>query len=441
MVEIIPFNGILYNREKVSDIKAVTTPPYDVISAEAREEYYRKHECNIIRIILGKDFPDDNKQNNRYTRAAAFFQKWMGEELLVQDREPSIYIYEHKFLHNGKHKSRTGFIALLKLEDFGKGGVFPHEDTLSKPKEDRLELLRVCRANFSPIFTLYSDPKRVVDKLIEREMRKKPTIDIGSDDGQRHKFWSVSSQDTIKKIRAVLSKKEIYIADGHHRYKAALSFRNEMREKYGGKGGPQPRPQPYDYVMVYMTNMHGRGLTLRPAHRLIRKLPDAAGAIKLDEISEYFKIEPLEHSQREVEKQTGRVLSIMEARGRKKHVFGMYYDKGYYILTLNDGKVLDKFIHGASAEWKKLDVAILHKLLLERVLAHGNRISEEDISYVTDADSAVRMVGEGGYLLALFVNPTKINQVRDVARAGELMPGKATYFYPKPLTGLVINKF
>ncbi len=454
MAEILPFRGIRYNKDNVGSLEVVTAPPYDVISSQDRDRLYEKNDYNVIRLILGKEFPGDDKRNNRYSRAANFLHDWLKEGILKEDAQESIYVYEQEYSYRGKRKVRRGFISLLRLKDFGQG-VLPHEETLAKPKEDRLRLLKACQPNLSPIFTIYADPDRAIDAILDPftpfrdksltglEEEASPLIDMEDERGERHRLWSVSSPEKLKKLTRLMSDKEIYIADGHHRYETALTFRNEMRQCFHHSTGSEP----YNYLMVYLTNMEGEGLTILPAHRLIQNLPDLDISKLKVQINKFFRITKLDPLERRFlmgldkgEGQLRKMLSFLKEMGGNNCVFGMSDGGKLYLLTLRDETIIDQLVkEEQSREWKRLDVTILHRIILDHILAKGKRMEEEKISYLVDAEEAFQLVKDRKYQLAFFLNPTRVNQVKAIARAGERMPGKATYFYPKLLTGLVMR--
>ena len=431
MAEILPFRGIRYNEEKVAGLETVTAPPYDIVSPQDRDRLYEKSDCNIIRLILGKDFPGDDVENNKYIRAADFLHGWLREGILREDEKEGVYIYEQEYSYKGSRKTRRGFIALLRLEDFGRGRVFPHEETLSRPKRDRLNLMRVCRANLSPIFTLYSDPMRVTDEVLKEG---EELFEVKDAEGIKHKVRNLTSGEKIGKLKGFLKDKEIYIADGHHRYETALNFRNEMRRKFPRDTGGEA----YNYLMTYFVNMDNEGLITLPAHRLIFN-PDGLDVNGLrEELSRVFEITSFGTGE---DKLRGLLSSLKEGNGDREHLFGMYDGDNLYLLRLRDETELHRLVKGnKSWNWKRLDITILHRVILDGILAGGERLDEEKIDYRTDAGEAFRLVREGRYQLAFFVNPTRVSQVRNVTRVGEKMPGKATYFYPKLLSGLLMRK-
>ena len=444
MAKIIPFKGILYNKEKIRDMKDVVAPPYDVISPPEQEELYKRHENNVVRLILGKESDSDTPDNNRYTKAKDSFDSWQKNSILIKDAFPSIYVYSQEY-HLGEtegfeKKRRLGFIALSKLENFGEGKIHPHENTLAKPKEDRLKLMQHCNANFSSIFGLFSDPSKRIDSVLKDYMRHSPLYDLVDDAGMRHTLWAIRDNKVIQIITGVMSDKQVFIADGHHRYETAINYRNEMREKLPNFTGEEL----YNYVMMYFTNTNSEGLSILPIHRLVSNLSNFDKKKIIKKAGEFFNIEKLSLNESDEKTVKQKLFSDMKERGKKEHIFGMYLGNDeYLLLTLKDEDVLDRLItNSRHPSWKKLDVTILHTLLIEKVLgvSEKNLAEQKNITYTISGDEAIKDVKAGKYQIALFLNPTKIEEVKDVATAGEKMPQKSTFFYPKLITGLVMNK-
>ena len=444
MAKIIPFKGILYNKEKIRDMKDVVAPPYDVISPPEQEELYKRHENNVVRLILGKESDSDTPDNNRYTKAKDSFDSWQKDSILIKDAFPSIYVYSQEY-HLGEtegfeKKRRLGFIALSKLENFGEGKIHPHENTLAKPKEDRLKLMQHCNANFSSIFGLFSDPSKRIDSVLKDYMRHSPLYDLVDDAGMRHTLWAIRDNRAIQIITSVMSDKQVFIADGHHRYETAINYRNEMRGKLPNFTGEEL----YNYVMMYFTNTNSEGLSILPIHRLVSNLSDFDKKKIVEKAGEFFNIEKLSLNESDEKTVKQKLFSDIKERGEKEHIFGMYLGNDeYLLLTLKDEDVLDRLItNSRHPSWKKLDVTILHTLLIEKVLgiSEKNLAEQKNITYTISGDEAIKDVKAGKYQIALFLNPTKIEEVKDVAAAGEKMPQKSTFFYPKLITGLVMNK-
>jgi uncharacterized protein (DUF1015 family) len=419
MAKIYAFRGILYNQKKVKDISKVVAPPYDVISKQAQDNYYKLNNYNIIRLILGKSYSDDDDSNNRYTRAQGFLEGWLESDILNRDEKSSIYLYEQAYNISGSACIRRGFIFLIRLEDFEDKIVLPHELTFSGPKEDRLHLIRATRANLSPIFAFYEGNNNTAGKIMTVYSSHQPIIEIKDEDKVKHKLWVINDPGDIEKITTYLGDKSIFIADGHHRYETALNFRNEMKRQNEHFSGEEK----YNRIMAYLVDIN-QGFSVLPTHRLIRAPQD----IDMRKLEKFFLVEIIKKDE---------LLGQMKER-RPQHVFGMYYKKRFSLLILKDTSILDKLMDTREPQvWKGLDVTILHKLLIEYVL----KVEKGDIGYSTDRDKASELVDRGEYQAAFFLNPVRKEEFELVAKAHRLMPQKSTYFYPKPLSGLVINKF
>ncbi|HEY4619995.1 MAG TPA: DUF1015 domain-containing protein [Nitrospirota bacterium] len=438
MADIIPFKGIRYNKEKNKDPNLVMTPPYDIISPVQQEMYYNRDEYNMIKLDLVKEFPTDTEQDNRYTRASDTFAQWLSNKVLVGEERPSIYFYEVSYTKYGPDKKMKGFIALCRLEEFGKGKVVPHEYTLSKPKSDRLNLLRSCQANFSLIFSLYSSVDGKINKTIEGNLKNSaPDTDVVDDNGDRHRLWIVSDPAIIEAVQKEMKEKTVYIADGHHRYEASLNYRNEARQK-SGEG-------PYDYIMMFFANMDEPGLTVLPTHRLISGVSEDKINSLYDSLVKYFRIKDFDFTNGNESVARRQLLDAMKKAGPQDHFLGMYIkgENKYSLLELKGEDVLLEIQSGKPLSWRRLDVSILQSLILQDILGFSeDSISrQENLCYVKDVDDSIRKVRDEEYQAAFLLNATKIEEIRDVTETGERMPQKSTYFYPKCLTGLVINKF
>lgn len=443
MADILPFRGILYNQEKVKDLSRIVTPPYDIISPEEQETFHNRDEHNMIRLDLGREFPEDNGHNNRYTRAAAYFSDWLSKGILTEDPAPSIYFYEltYSSVRSRPQKVMKGFVALCRLEDFGSGTVVPHEYTLSKPKSDRLNLLRACKANFSLIFSLYSSPNSKINDSIQEDIGDAgPRIDVTDNNNVRHRVWSVTDPAVINLVKEEIQGHTVYIADGHHRYEASLNYRNEAR----AKGGVSGKGAPYDYVMMYFANMNEPGLTVLPTHRLLHNLPAAKIEGLTGRLGGKFLIKDFPFSRGGESAARQQLIDAMKGAVAGEHMIGMYlHGEGRYILlSLKDEALLETRPSSKPLAWRRLDAAILQSLILENILGLDEESlkRQENLSYVKDTDEALEKVRGGEYQIAFLLNPTRIEEIKDVTGAGERMPQKSTYFYPKFLTGLVMYK-
>jgi len=451
MAEIVPFRGILYNPKEVEDLNEVMAPPYDVISPEYQDMLYQRHPNNIIRLILGKTFPDDAPGNDRYSRAAAEFKKWQDKEVLKRDKIPAIYYYvqvykvgtDLKSVHNGHRKVRKGFMALARLEEFGKGGIHPHEKTLAGPKADRLKLIEACNANFSCIFSLYSEPAKSINKLLEDCcINGSPIIDVKDDDGVESKVWRIDNPASIKRVADIMSDKPLFIADGHHRYETALNYRNLMREKIKNYTGDEI----FNYVMMYFSNMDDEGMTILPTHRIIHSIQKFTPKAFLVNCSHFFDIEEVSWNSDIELRIRKEFYKRIEEKGATLPSFGVFVNgmNSYFVLTVKEKDIMNKVFGGSIPDvFKSLDVTILHVLILNNILGISSSAQEkqENIFYVKGLDAALEEAKKDGMQIAFLLNPTKIEQIKAVASAGHVMPQKSTYFYPKLLSGLVINPF
>ena len=283
MANIIAFKGLRYNSEKITNLSSVVTPPYDIIDETAQAKYYAEHPANIIRLELGLTFPQDTPTNNRYTRAKNYIDKWLEEEILLPEQLPSLYLYEQEFLNQGIRTIRTGFICGLKVEPYEKGTILPHEETLSKPKADRLQLMRSTHSNFSSIFGLYSDAERTVDLIMKDAVKGKlPDIEIVDEADETHRIWVISDPEVIQTVQSAMADKQIFIADGHHRYETALEYANEMQEQ----GLPD-----YDYVLTTLVNLFDEGLLVLPTHRVVGNIKSFSSAKLLKQLNKLFDID------------------------------------------------------------------------------------------------------------------------------------------------------
>jgi len=414
MAEVIPFRGVLFNVPKVSKRSGeeLLAPPYDIITPEYQQELYDKSSYNIVKIDFGKKNPDDNDQENRYTRAKALLESWLREETLISSKTPSFYAYEISYTIADRQLTLRGFLGLVKLEALGKGNIHPHEYTHSKPKKDRLDLMRYCEANISPIFSLFNSPKKGVSSLLAEASKAKPYIEAEDHDGAVHRLWQIEDKESVNVIKAELEGKAIFIADGHHRYETALEYQKEMQKKEGTSDSPRP----YDYVLMFLANMADEGLTILPTHRLVKDLPADA----LEQLSADFDIRAMKLSD-----------DIPSAIAGQRDVYGLYTggDTWYSLTYKGEG------IHGVPPVLRDLDVTILHDLIFKQLL------DIEAVSYEMSVQKCLQAVQSGEFSAAFFLNPTGVYDVERVALASLRMPPKSTYFYPKLLTGMVLNIF
>ncbi|MFH1709727.1 MAG: DUF1015 domain-containing protein [bacterium] len=441
MAKIFPFHGVTYNKKKVGNFSKVMIPPYDIISKEEQEKFYQTSPYSCIRLTLGKDFSGDSEFNNKYTRADGFFTAWLKNAIFTQDEEESIYAYEQRFTYKGKKYVRLGFIALFKLEDLSTGRVYPHENTLPKPKMDRLSLLKATAANFEPIFTLYVDEDENIPQIIKKNIKRKPIVEVRDVFGIHNKLWKISSKTVINKIAKEMLSKQVFIADGHHRYEASLKYSSEMRTRAQKSTGDEP----YNFIMMYFTNIYDKGLIIMPIHRLVLNL-NLKEKINLENrLVDYFDIEDIKFAKKDEASARKRLLRLMSKAQEGEHFFGMYLcgENKYSLLKLKNEKIIEKYITADKPKgWKKLDITILHSLVIKEVLGITEKDIEAEnmIKYVHNDEEAFDLVAEGKYQLAFFMNPIKVEQVIALASKYEKMPQKSTFFFPKLLTGPVMYK-
>ncbi len=435
MADVRPLPGIRYADE--GHLAALVTPPYDVISPEAQARFYERDPHNIIRLELGRDEPGDDDLDNRYTRAAAAFAEWRRAGMLKQDEPPAFYLYEQRFTSGGQNYARTSLLARVRLEPWDAGVILPHERTMTKPKDDRLKLTRACAATLSPIMSLYDDPAGELASLLGTVRTQPPLADFSDDAGEEHRLWIVQDDALGAQIAAFFADRQLYIADGHHRYETALTYRDEVR----ALRHDVTEDDAVNFTLMGLSALNDPGLVVLPTHRILRDL-DATRLAVLDEtLAANFTSEPLAG-------ESADWLRALAASGDAGTAFVLVRPDGARLIQLTDaGREAMRAVQGedvgASDAWRGLDVAVLHALVLDAALGVTPSAvrAGEHVSYTRDAEAAttaVRSGGEGAQLAAL-LNATPPAAIRDVARAGDRMPQKSTYFYPKLITGLVIN--
>ena len=412
MAEVIPFRGICYNPDKVR-AGAVMAPPYDVIGPETLRDLYRRSPYNIARIDAGQELPEDDPGENKYTRAAALVNEWLEKGVLLESKSPCLYAYEARYQARGKWKKLLGVFALVKLEPFGSGHIYPHECTHSRARNDRLSLLMATGMNTSPIFSFYENPESGTSALLSRFSESVPAHLEATDlDGFAHRLWVIDAPEDISAFQADTGGRPVFIADGHHRYETALENQRQMREKLGLAAG-QMEDAPFNYVLMFLANIADGGLTVLPTHRLINGSFTMPGSL-----GEHFEVEELPSD-----------ADMLKSIKGMKNTFGIYAGGRRYRAAYDGGELVD--YHPALRE---LDVVILHELVISKLLyCHS-------VAYEMDAEAALRQVDSGSRDAAFFLNPTSVNEVMEVALSGQRMPPKSTYFYPKIMTGFVMSR-
>ncbi|MCL2343622.1 MAG: DUF1015 domain-containing protein [Firmicutes bacterium] len=395
MARIAAFRGLRYNEAAAGPIETLVCPPYDIISPEEEDALRAKNPYNMVRLELPRG-PD------KYAAAARCLRDWQAGGQLRRDERECLYLYEEEFSLGGERRKISGVIARVTLEDFSAGVILPHEETLSKAKEDRLLLMRETFCNFSPVYSLYHDGG-AIQTLLDGAMLEPPEIEFSADDGATHRLWVVSDPAVIAVLTAAFAALPLFIADGHHRYETALRFRGEFPEA--------------DTIMMMLVDMNHPGLAVLPTHRLVRGITGFRAESVLHELAKIFDI-------------------------REKDGDIAFYTGGrFYYLTLKDRVFMKHALPDKSVAYRSLDVAVLHSLILEPVFGidSANMAEQKNLSYTRSAEEAIAGVDSGAFQCAFLLDPTKVSQIRDVSLAGEKMPQKSTYFYPKLSTGLVIH--
>lgn len=432
MAEVRPLRGIRYVSEKVGDIAQVVTPPYDVITEAAQATYYARNPYNVIRLELGQTTSEDSVLNSVYTRAAAALSDWRLRGVLREEVEPCYYVYQQTFFHEGQRYTRTSLLARVRLETWDTKVVLPHEHTLAKAKDDRLQLLRACAANLSPVMSLYDDPQGRIRRLLATYAEHAEVI-ITDEVGEEHRLHPIRDSHQLAQIQDFFGERQLYIADGHHRYETALAYQQEIREQ-------RRELYPEDaanFVLMALIAVDDPGMLVLPTHRVLVGLDQATLATLTEtRLAEYFTVQTLPTTLT-----SDALLQQMAAAGRERPTLVVATKDRTLLLTLNEQGEARMAASGHSAAWNGLDVAVAQRLVLEAMLG----LQAEDMTagthvrYVRDPQQALQAVEGGTAQAALLLNATRVHQIRDVAQVDERMPQKSTYFYPKLITGLVIN--
>ncbi len=443
MAEIKPFRGLRFNTEKIDRMENVVTPPYDVIDKESQQAFMEKNPCNMIQLDLTKQAGDEIS-DERYQDACNKFNKWQEEKILIRDEAPTIYLYFIDYsLPSGEKFTRKGLVSLVGLTEFSEGVVKPHEKTFRAVTSDRLRLLDTCRAQFSQVFSLYSDKLSQVMTSLEKGSADPPLYSVEDQDGCLHRIWPVTDPDILAEVTIFFHDKSLYIADGHHRYTTALRFRKLMRDN----GEKVQADTPWNRIMMYLCPMEDPGLSVLPTHRLVT-LPDRESAEQITEkLTSHFEVSEIKAGSREM--LTAEALSRMAENKEGLTTLGLYHPREdrCFLLTMKKN-AMDEIGRDMSAAIKELDVVVLSDLVLESLLGLDHKQCEKNelIRYYSDPDVALDVAvkeaaaAEGERILFL-MNNTPVYQVKKVADQNLVMPHKSTYFYPKILTGLLLNKF
>ena len=432
MADVRPFRGIRYNIHQLGDLSALICPPYDVVSPRDQLCYHHRSPHNAIRLELGENLPRDTPEGNRYTRAAHTLQSWLKDGILVRDEAPAFYLIEHRFEHHDSVQSRFSLLARVRLEDFSSGHIRPHEMTIGEAGADRLRLLNACKANISPIMALFRHSGASILSLLPATIDR-PIASAVDRDGVGYALWMIADEDVTTSISESLADKELYIADGHHRYETALAYQRQQRS-----AEPSPTANAaFDFVMMTLTDANDPNLLMEPTHRIVRSLDSDTLSQLEKRLADHFRMEVLSPVSDGSDTLTY-WLDTLRERGQQQTTFGLYGldGDGLRLLSLTKkGPPADK-----PGPTDDLDVQILHHLILDQMLGMSSAdVADRCLDYTRDESAALSHVQSGECQLAFFLNPTPISSVLDIADQGARMPQKSTYFRPKTATGLVIN--
>jgi uncharacterized protein (DUF1015 family) len=483
MAQVYPFQAFRYNPEH-APFDRVLTQPYDKISPALQEKYYAADPANLIAVEKGRTFPGDSPDNNVYTRAAAALQSWIQNGIVVQDQAPSFYGYTQEYVVPGTQQRRTrrGFIGAGKLEEYSAGVVFRHEQTLSGPKADRLDLLRHTRTHTGQLFMLYSDPERRVDTILQQaEASATPATEMLDEYGVTHRLWVISDPEQVKAIQHAMEQQKLVIADGHHRYETALNYRNERRAEAGhnnpdgdsssanagqsadssganaghskadgdSSSANESHSNPnasYERAMMTFVNTRSEGLTILPTHRVAANLQDFSWPMVRRYLEPWFAAESFPFADDSAKEQARVRFLARLAEAREQRAIGVYPKvepgkRAFYVLTLRPGVDPALLLPNVSPLQRQLDVVLLHEGILEPALGITPQAvtSEKNLTYEREADAAIAAV-DGPAQIAFFLNPCDVEQVMEIATAGEVMPQKSTDFFPKLLSGITMYR-
>ena len=437
MAEIRPFKGLRYNSLKVK-LEEVITEPYDRIPPALQEEYYKKNPYNVVRIILGKDDDPEHPEKDKYKRASVYLNQWEMKGILLRESQEALYLYEQEFRVKNEQKKRIGLIARVRLEEFSSRKVLPHEKTFPKHKADRLNLLKATNTNTGQIFLLYNDDDDRVSESVKKALAKAELgADVRDEEDFHHTLWIIKDREDIRAIQEAMADKVLIIADGHHRYETSLNYKKYKIEELGGAEGTEP----FNYIMMTLFRIDDPGLVILPTYRLVKGLDRLSEQGLKDILSSSFDISVVDWS----DTSDNEVLEkVQEQVLNGNHTFAAFVPelKKAFIFRLKSEDILDREITEArSRQWKYLEVAILHSLIIDRLetLASGPFSQEENVSYIRNLEEGIQKVIQEEFQMIFLLKPVSLHQIREVVENGELMPHKSTDFFPKLKSGLVMN--
>lgn len=432
MAEVRPFRAVRYDSQSAS-MPQVICPPYDVIGPEREKELLASSPNNFIRIEYAQASPGDNDSSNRYTRARAILEQWMADGVLIQDDASAYYVHEHTFHYEGKAARRLGLFARVRLEEWDRMIVRPHERTLAGPKRDRIKLISTLKANTSPVFSLYHDPEREVAKIIEQVRLRPVNSEFPGENGEYHRLWVVNDQTAVAAMEKAFAGKPLYIADGHHRYESALAYRNESY----AESPDIPPDAPRNFVMMSLTDMADPGMLILPTHRLLKGIDTTSLKILPQELEEYFQ---LEHCRLDKKEPWRDIESFPLEHSSRFFVYGLTGQSQLLKLTVKDKLRIEALMpREHTPAYKDMDVSVVDHVVLEKALGL-NPMDEEMVAYDHDLSSAINRVDSGEFQLAFILKPVHPETIQSISDAKDRMPRKSTYFYPKIPSGMVLYR-
>ncbi|MFC1989654.1 DUF1015 domain-containing protein [Chloroflexota bacterium] len=434
MAEIRPFRGVHYNKSLIDGWSAVICPPYDIISPQLQQELYLGSEYNFVRLEFGRELPQDTAADNKYTRAASTLERWLRQGVLEIDKKPAIYLHGQYFTHQGKEYKRRGITAHVRLEEWDRKVIRPHEGTMTEPKGDRLNLLWALQANTSPIFALFEDQDQQVTSLLAKQEQSKPLLNLRNVGGEGHDVWAITEPEVVNQICRSLAEQPLYIADGHHRYESALAYGHERYTCTPSPSGDEA----FNFTMMTLVDIADPGLIILPPHRLVRGISKPILDELMAKLKIFFEIKELALSKPGVWQQIDDLLT--DTNEIRLVLFGLTTDSLFLLRLLDPAAVSQMMPYFHSELYKRLDVSIIDHIILEKLLELSSDKEKTLLSYSYDRLDAINRVLNEEYQLAFLLNPVKAEVIKAIADIGDKMPRKSTYFYPKLPAGLIFNR-
>jgi uncharacterized protein (DUF1015 family) len=435
LAELRPFRAVHYNQSLVNELSAVICPPYDIITPQLQQELYQRSQYNFVRLEHARKLPQDTAIDNKDARSAATLDEWLEKGILMVDDVPAIYLHDHYFAYQGREYKRRGMVVCVRLEEWDKMIIRPHEGTLSEPKSDRLSLLWACRANTSPVLSLFEDQGQQVSSLLTSQEQNEPLISLSRTSGESHWVWAITEPGVVNQICNTLANQPLYIADGHHRYESALMY---QREKLTYSASVSTNLA-FNFVLMELVDFDDSGLIILPPHRLVRGISKSTLEELMAKLSSFFEIEKLPLTIPNIWRQVDD-LFLGETSQVNLVLFGLD-EEHLFVLRLHDLVATSQMMPYFHCElYKRLGVSIVDHIILEKLLGVGSDREEPMLGYSYDKQDAVNKVLDREYQLAFILNPIKPEVVKAIADVGDRMPRKSTYFYPKLPAGLVFHR-